>query len=429
MAAVLRQRHGHVARFGSLLLLLCSFSATVRAEDERGRRATRERDERAPAPAPASSPSAGNGYSHDAAHAEPEKHWYDRLHVRGYTQVRYNRIGATNPHLKNDQGDKSIGDSGGIYLRRARLLLQGDLAWFSSIYLQTDFASAFQDTLNIAQMRDWYADIFLDREKMFRVRVGQQKVPYGFELMQSSSNRLPFDRSDGLNSAVVNERDIGAFFMFETPDVRRRFKRLVDSGLKGSGDYGLTAVGFSNGQPLNTREKNDNKHFFARVTYPFEVGSQTLEIGAGGYTGRFVPSKAEGISAAKELADYRLHATFVLYPQPFGLQVEYNTGYGPELAGNRIEKRPLDGGYAMAMWRQQTGIGYITPYIRVHRYDGGKKFEQSSPRHEIRELNVGVEWQIQKWIELTTELMASDRTVNGKREEGRLVRLQLQLNY
>ena len=129
------------------------------------------------------------------------------------------------------------------------------------------------------------------------------------------------------------------------------------------------------------------------------------------------------------MADYRLHGTFVLYPKPFGVQVEYNAGYGPELVGKRIERRPLDGGYAMVMWRQKTGIGHFTPYARVHRYDGGKKFEQSSPRHEVRQLDLGVEWQIQRWVELTTEFVASDRTVNGKQQEGRLLRLQLQFNY
>ena len=45
------------------------------------------------------------------------------------------------------------------------------------------------------------------------------------ELLQSSSNRLPLDRTDGINSAFINERDLGAFFYFETPAVRRRFKR------------------------------------------------------------------------------------------------------------------------------------------------------------------------------------------------------------
>jgi len=416
MADVHRQRHALVAAFGSLLTIVTFlFHPGDASADEKV--------------AAAATAVGGNGQTGDKAPGEVDKPWYERFNVRGYTQIRYNRIGATNPHLKNEQGDKSIGAPGGLFLRRARLVVHGDLTWFLSVYLQPDFAGAVQDTLNIVQMRDWYGDIFLSKDKMFRLRVGQQKVPYGFELMQSSSNRLPFDRSDGMNSAFVNERDLGAFFMFETPEVRKRFKRLVDSGLKGSGDFGMTAVGISNGQPANSREKNDNKHFFARVSYPFDIGSQTLEIGGGGYTGLYVLAMARGIEGGRELADYGLRGTFVLYPQPFGIQVEYNAGYGPELVGNRVEKRPLDGGYAMAMWRQKTAVGYVTPYARVHRYDGGKKFEENAPRHEVRELNLGVEWQIRRWIELTTELMASERTVNGKTEEGRMLRLQVQLNY
>jgi Phosphate-selective porin O and P len=405
----------------SLLTVLVSVLLTPLASRAQSAPPPEHHDDLAPA-APA---------KQEAKKAEVKKDppWYERISIRGYTQLRYNRIGATNPHLKNDQGDKSIGDSGGLYIRRARLLFSGDMAPFLSIYFQPEFASAVSDSLNIVQLRDWWGDIFVDHEKMFRFRVGQQKMPYGFELMQSSSNRLPFDRTDGMNSAFTNERDLGAFLMFETPDVRRRFKRLLDSGLKGSGDYGMVTTGISNGQPLNTREKNDNKHFFARVTYPFDVGSQTLELAAGGYTGRFVTSKAEGISGAKEIRDLRGHATFVLYPKPIGFQAEYNVGVGPELVGKEVVERPLDGGYVMTMVRTNTAIGYVTPYLRLHRYDGGKKFEQNAPRHEVRELNAGVEWQIKKWVELTAEFMESERIVNSKKEEGRLLRLQVQLNY
>lgn len=366
-----------------------------------------------------------------AARADEHKEapWYERIHLRGYAQFRYNRLGATNPHLKNDQGDKGIGDSGGFTVRRARLIVFGDVAPFLGVYLQSEFASALSDTLNIAQMRDWYGDIFLAANKTFRIRVGQQKVPYGWELMQSSQNRLPFDRTDALNSAFTNERDLGAFFMFEPESVRKKFRSLVDSGLKGSGDYGMVAVGLSNGQPLNTREKNDNKHFFARVTYPFDVGSQTFEMSAGGYTGRFVTSKGENIGGPKEIRDLRLHGTFVWYPKPLGFQAEYNAGVGPEQVGNQVLERPLEGGYLMAMARAKTDVGTFTPYARIHYYDGGKKFETNAPRHEVREVNAGVEWQIMKWVELTTEFMASERTVNAAKEEGRLVRLQVQLNY
>lgn len=431
MAAVQGPRHAFVAVFASILSLGVTSSIALAEEKPAALTQTTPTTPATP-PARASHDDALDRRRDEGTSDKKEKtkeRWFEHLNLRGYTQIRYNRIGATNPDLKNDQGDKSMGAPGGLFLRRARIVLHGDLGRHVAIYLQPDFASALDGTLNFGQMRDWYSDIFLDKDRMFRFRVGQQKVPYGWELMQSSSNRLPFDRSDGLNSAFVNERDLGGFFMFETPEVRKRFKYLVDSGLKGSGDFGMTAVGITNGQPVNTREKNDNKHFFARVTYPFEIGSQIVEIGGGGYTGRYVPSKAEGVLGANEFADYRVHGTFVLYPQPFGVQVEYNVGYGPELVGNTIEKQPLDGGYAMVMWRQKTDVGNFTPYFRVHRYDGGKKFEQNAPRHQVRELNAGVEWQINKWLEVTTELMASDRTVNGKQQEGRLLRLQLQINY
>ena len=402
MARVSRRRLGSVV----LLLSLLGFAAPAAAQDARAARREEAKEEK-----------------------KKEAPWYERIQIRGYTQLRYNGLFSTNPQLKNDQGDRSIGDPEGFFIRRARLIVYGEMAPFLGIYLQPDFGSAIQESLNVGQLRDWYADIFLDKEKQFRFRVGQQKVPYGWELMQSSQNRLPFDRTDAMNSAFVNERDLGAFFYYETPAIRRRFRRLVDSGLKGSGDYGMTAVGVTNGQPLNTRERNDNKHFFARVTVPFDIGSQTVEVAAGGYTGLFVPTKGEGITGANEYRDLRFHGTFVLYPKPFGVQIEYSAGIGPELQAKQIVERPLDGGYAMVMFRQHTEWGAITPYVRVHRYDGGKKFETNSPRHEIKELNAGIEWQIQKWLELTTEFMASDRTVDGKRQEGKLFRLQLQFNY
>ena len=380
----------------------------------------RAQEPRTPAPPPDGAPST----------AEPERHWYDRISIRGYTQLRYNQIGATNPHLTNRQADRGLGGDGGFTMRRARIIIQGDITSFLSVFLQPDVVSAFDDFQNTLQLRDLYADVFLDpREKMFRFRLGQSRVPYGWELLQSSSNRLPLDRTDGINSAFVNERDLGAFFYFETPAVRRRFKRLVDSGLKGSGDFGITAIGFANGQPLNTRERNTNKAFFARLAYPFDVGTQTLELAAAAYSNRVVVNRDEGVSGRKEEQDFRGLATFVWYPQPLGFQAEYNVGYGPELVGKRVERRPLDGGYAMVMWRQPFSWGAITPYVRAHRYDGGKKFETNSPRYVVKQLDVGVEWQLQRWLELTTELLVADRETNGDRQTGRALRLQLQFGF
>ena len=365
---------------------------------------------------------------------EPKQHeapWYERVQIRGYGQVRYNRIGATNPHLRNTQADRSIGEPGGIFLRRARIALTAEPVWFLTIYLQPDFASAIEDTLNTQVLRDWYADVFFDREKQFRLRAGQSRVPFGWELLQSSQQRLTLDRSDPLNSAFINERDIGVHLAYTPHAMREVYRRLANPRDKGTGDYGLATVGLINGQALNTRERNDNKHFVARLAVPIELGSQAIELAGGGYTGLYVPTVGEGFTASRrEIRDLRMHGTFVLYPRPFGLQAEYNAGVGPELVGKRIEERPLDGGYVMATLRVPTeSFGTFYPYVRVMRYDGGKKFETNAPRHEVRELNAGIEWQISRWLETTAEYMESVRTVNGAREAGRLLRLQLQFTF
>ena len=82
----------------------------------------------------------------------------------------------------------------------------------------------------------------LDSKKEFRFRVGQSKVTYGFENMQSSQNRLSFDRVDALNS------------YWASVAVRERFAYLVKSGLKGSGNYGIFGLGVYNGQTVNRAE-------------------------------------------------------------------------------------------------------------------------------------------------------------------------------
>lgn len=356
--------------------------------------------------------------------------WFEKIKIRGYTQFRYNRFLETNEKLVNAQGDKSIGEGGGIFIRRARLVIYGDVHDHVSIYFQPDFASAIDEQLNVAIMRDWYADIYIDKDKRFRFRVGQSKVPYGFENLQSSQNRAPFDRSDALNSAVKDERDIGAFFYFETKHARKLYKELVDSGLKGSGDYGIVGVGVYNGQTANRPEKTDMPHVVARLAYPFQLGSQVLELGGGGYTGSFYVKKDEGIAGPDEFRDARVYAQAVLYPKPIGIQVEYNIGVGPELdlARSEVLEKPLHGGYAMLMGK----IGPVVPYVRGILYEGGRKFDTNAPKYSTRELEFGAEWQIIKPLEVTAAYTIAERTYPKKpynQESGRYLRLQLQVNY
>ncbi|HEY8398762.1 MAG TPA: porin, partial [Flavihumibacter sp.] len=174
--------------------------------------------------------------------------WYKSFTIRGYFQVRYNRLGETNPNLQCDQCDRSMGGNGGFFLRRVRLVVEGDISDRVSIYIQPDFASTTGNGINYGQLRDAYFDLAFDKNKTWRIRLGQTKIPYGFEAMQSSSNRLPLDRSDGINSSFLNERDLGAFFYWAPKEKRELLNRLSDDGLKGSGDFGVVGLGVFSGQ-------------------------------------------------------------------------------------------------------------------------------------------------------------------------------------
>lgn len=375
--------------------------------------------------------------------AEKKKQWYENLSLRGYTQVRYNRFLETNPDLKCDQCDKSWGDNGGLFIRRARLVISGNVHDRVYVYIQPDFASSpASGVLNFGQLRDAYFDLALDSKKEFRLRVGQSKVPYGFENLQSSQNRLPLDRADPLNSALPNERDLGVFFYWAPEKIRERFSYLVSSGLKGSGDYGVFGFGVFNGQTANKPEQNDDPHYVARVSYPFELkNGQIIEPGIQAYTGKYVVTQdqfTKGTKGFREFGhdDQRAAATLVIYPQPLGFQAEYNIGRGPEFRkmNDSIAVRDLAGGYAMVMYMIKMGKQTLTPFVRTQYYDGGKKAETDARSYVMNEHEVGVEWQPFRAFELVAMYTMSDRRFEDmknkdNRQKGNLLRLQLQFNY
>ncbi|RTQ47854.1 porin [Hymenobacter gummosus] len=372
-----------------------------------------------------------------------KKHWYEAVSIRGYMQVRYNRLLETNPDLKCEQCDKSWGDNGGIFFRRIRLIVYGQLHPRIYFYLQPDFASTPGGSTSghFGQIRDAYFDIGLDANSQFRVRLGQSKIPYGFENMQSSQNRLALDRNDALNSAVVNERDLGAFLYWAPTKIRQRFASLVSDGLKGSGDYGVLALGAFNGQAANRAEQNNGLHVVARLSYPFLIGKQIIEPGLQAYTGRYALSTdqlSRGVKYCPTMnyVDQRAAASFVLYPQPLGFQAEYNVGRGPEFnaATDSIETRRLHGGYATVSYRARVGGQQFYPFVRGQHYEGGKKYERDARSYHVRELEIGLEWQPLKFLELVPMYTISSRRfedyqTQGNRQRGRLLRLQAQLNF
>ncbi|MFM8596947.1 MAG: porin [Flavobacteriales bacterium] len=370
----------------------------------------------------------------------PTKKWYESVQMRGYLQVRYNGLLQTNEDLQCEQCDRSWGGENDFFIRRMRLIIYGQVSPRVYFYIQPDFASSpSSSAMHYGQLRDAYFDVGLDEKNEFRFRIGQSKIPYGFENMQSSQNRLPLDRADALNSAITNERDLGMFFYWAPAKTRKLFSSLVSEGLKGSGDYGVVGIGVYNGQTANRPELNSNKHIVARVSYPVQIKNQIVEAGIQAYKGQFtLLSTTSGVTTLQEKLydDERLGATFVLYPKPFGILAEYNIGRGPEYDKftNSVITSPLKGGYITASYKLDFKKQTLIPFTRYQYYDGGKKHELDARSYEVKELEIGAEWQPNKNFELVVMYTMSSRrfedAVNPTNyQRGNLLRIQAQLNF
>ncbi len=398
------------------------------------------------------------------AEEKKEKKWYEKLSFRGYTQVRFNQEidEEEGSAPANYVGDRSISEDQSFLIRRARLILFGDVNDYLYLYFQPDFANnitGVSDQNHFVQVRDLYADVYLDKTKEFRFRVGQSKMPYGWENLQSSQNRVPLDRADSLNSALRNERDLGVVFYYTPKSAQHFFKSVTDEGLKGSGNYGLFAIGGYNGQGGSLQELNDRLHFISRITLPYKLATgQYVEAAVQGYVGEYTvlsspirrlggadnTFRPEGTferGDADGWNDKRIATTFVWYPQPLGFQTEWTVGRGPALSADqsRIEEQDLKGGYAMFLYKWDHRHGTCFPFVRWAYYQGGYKSERNAPYTEIDEWEMGNEWQINSAAELTLSYLITDRTNTTNTTplgvapygqfDGQVLRCQFQFNY
>lgn len=390
-----------------------------------------------------------------AAPAEPAKPkaWYEKLRLRGYTQMRFNQIvsgDAAAPagvsRLRSIHDSAINGDSNFTF-RRMRLILQGDLNDHVSLYFQPDFAAAVSNQSvgerreGTVSLRDMYADVFPFDDKAFRIRLGQSKVPYGWENMQSSSNRLALDRTDAINTAAAGERDLGIVAYYTPPKVQAIWDRLAKDGHKLFGNYGAFGFGAFNGQGLNRTETDDNVMLVALATWPFALDGlgldgQVFEIGGSLMRNKVRPEIRTGGVSPVGFKDNRALIHAILYPNPIGVQGEWNWGTGPEFipATGRIEERPLNGGYVQVMGKiDNSPIGPIHPFARWQYYRGGFKAAVNAPRLETEELEVGFEFQIDPALEITTTYGWASRKEADERRfgqaEGQILRVQAQWNY
>lgn len=373
--------------------------------------------------------------------------WYERIGIRGYAQMRYSGVASQSGAVLEVPADRSVNPNESFVLRRGRLVFSGDVADHLSLYAQTDFNGAPGSADYALQMRDLYGDVWLDKAKTYRVRVGQSKVPFGWVNMQSSSNRAPMERPDALNSAVEGERDLGVAVMWAPATAKQRFRELGNATLKGSGDYGVLTAGLYSGQGLNRSDQNGDPHAVVRAAYPFKTtGGQFYELAVQAYSGRFVvPTAAITAGGAtftpsqdvSGVLDQRVAVTAVLYPQPFGIEAEWTVGKGPQISDDyrTIGRGALNGGYVQLNYSRQNQMGRWAPFARWNYFDGARKFARNAPAFDVNEVDVGVEFARWAEVEVTgmfTHTFTRTRTSTfpfGLTRDANRLGFQVQWNY
>lgn len=445
----------------------------------------------------------GRNMEQEAQKKKEKKSWYNNNNIRGYVQNRVTTMQSGDegavlwPDSTGSFGDDRSGSGGGnnFRIRRARIIFSGNIGDHLGYYIQPDFASSAGSggSNNVAQLRDAYGDIFIDKEQVHRFRVGQSKVPFGYENLQSSSNRLALDRADATNSAVRDERDTGVFYYYTPKDVQNLFKEINDAGLKHTGNYGMFGIGSYMGQGANQNDLNDNWHNVARFTYPWKTASgQIFEAGIQGYKGKYVRStgsylrtgvntgfwnqttsggatSGNGAGAGclgfvsgsqtctarvdnddrNGFKDERVAVSFRMYPQPWGLEGEWNWGTTPglDMAENKVKNKSLHGGYIQGSYFAKdvtlfnTNIGTVIPFVKWQYFDGYNKAEANAPQNKVNDWEIGAEWQIAPEVELVAEyhiMKRTNMTTNGgfnnlegsyRTFDGQALRLQLQYNF
>jgi hypothetical protein len=267
--------------------------------------------------------------------------------------------------------------------------------------------------------------------------------------MQSSSKRFTLDRNDALNSAVRDERDVGAFYYYTPKNIQTIFKEIDAKRLRGSGNYGMFALGTYNGQGANRPELNDNLHTVSRLTYPFKLeNGQFMEFGVQGYMGKYSPfiGHTDVIKQVSPhgIEDERFAVSAVIYPQPFGLQAEWNWGNTPgyDEDAKEIMKKSLNGGYVQAMHMVDSLLkagDTFTTFVKWQYFDGYSKAEPNAPRNQVNDLELGTEWYPAKELRIQTVLHLMNRQdltiarpsdpAFGERFKSTAFRVQAQMNF
>jgi hypothetical protein len=171
--------------------------------------------------------------------------------IDGYLQLRY-------------QADAAPDSRTEFLVRRARFNVRGSLSERTSyrFELQMDSKEKGAGPGSKAQLRTANIDYAAGRG---RLRLGQAKIPWGYELEVSSAELWSGERSLFMDRLFPNQRDIGLQYQWT-------------AGERGP----VVDLGLFNGTGINASDDNSRKDPMARLKFPFRCGSAAVSY----YDGR-----------------------------------------------------------------------------------------------------------------------------------------------
>ncbi len=207
--------------------------------------------------------------------------------VYGYVQLRFDHDEATKGRTE-------------FLLRRARVNFKGPVADRTSyrIELQLDAREEKSVVPDAArgskvQVRSVYVDRKLGTG---RLRIGQAKIPFGYEVPESVPDLWAGERSAVMDALIPDQRDIGVQYR-----VSDRSERVI------------LDLGVFNGTGINRVDDNDSKDIAGRLEYDFGPASAAVSY-YGGTEGPTATSKGDrlGFGARGLMGDFEGMAEYVV---------------------------------------------------------------------------------------------------------------------
>jgi hypothetical protein len=266
--------------------------------------------------------------------ADQKKHKLD-----GYFQVRYSIDNAT--------------DESEFLVRRARLNIRGPVSnrWSYRMELQMDAKEDGKGPDSKTQLRTINADYKLENGYL---RVGQAKIPWGYELLEAVPDLWTSERSFFMDRLFPNQRDVGVTYVYQSAKDKPEFD-----------------AGIYNGTGINTYDNNKDKNLLARVNVPIKNGSAAVSA--------YVGKNGEGASQTDQ--------------DRYGPSLRFDLPQGTKFMGELVVGQ--DKGHDVDGWYAQVGhpVTKAKPNLLFAKYD---QYDENNDASD----DLFKRWSLGYWYEL-----------------------------